>query len=92
MRRDQNESEIILALRKCGATVERIYSAQAGCPDLVVGLDGRNFLLEIKMPLTGRLSETQKRWRDSWKGSKPFVITDAADVVVFVALVKEVKK
>lgn len=88
MRRDRNEPDIVLALKKCGATVERIYSAQAGCPDLVAGIDGRNHLLEIKMPKTGRLSEGQKQWRDAWRGGKPFIIRDAADVISFVILVK----
>ena len=87
-RRDQNEKDIVTALRKCGATVERLYSLQAGVPDLVAGIDGRNYLLEIKMPKTGRLSDAQKEWRDSWRGGKPFILRDATDVVAFVQLVK----
>ena len=89
MRRDRNESEIVLALQKCGATVARIYGAGvAGVPDLVAGVDGRNFLIECKMPLTGRLSEAQKQWRDEWRGSKPFVLKSPDDVVRFIQLVK----
>ena len=92
LHRDQNEPEIILALQKCGATVARIYGAGvAGVPDLVAGVDGKNYLIECKMPLTGRLSEAQKQWRDEWRGSKPFVISSTNDVVRFIELVKRIK-
>lgn len=88
MKRDANEKSIVDALRKCGATVERITSQQAGCPDLVAGIDGRNFLIEVKMPKLGRLSMAQAEWRDAWKGGKPFILSTTDDVVMFIKLVK----
>jgi hypothetical protein len=88
MKRDANEKGIVDALRKCGATVERIYSSQAGCPDLCVGIDGRNLLVEVKMPKLGRLSDAQKAWRDEWRGGKPFCMKTTDDVVMFIKLIK----
>ena len=88
LRTDSNEREITAALRKLGASVVHINAMTAGVPDLLVGLYGRNWLIEVKMPKTGRLSDSQNKWRDEWRGSRPFVIHDAADVVAFVGLVR----
>lgn len=87
MRSDANARQIKLALEKLGCTVEFIHSQRAGIPDLLVGIHGRNYLVEVKVPKTGRLSDAQKAWRDSWNGSKPFVIRTTDDVVGFYTLV-----
>ena len=87
MRSDANENEIVRAFEKCGCSVERIRSLRGGCPDLLVGFRGRTLLVEVKVPKTGSLSETQRKWREGWKGSKPFVIKSVDDVVSFVSLI-----
>ena len=84
---DRNQSAIIDALEKVGATVETIRSVHGGCPDLVVGFQGRNYLIEVKVPIEGRLSEIQKVWRDDWSGGKPFVIKSVEDVILWSGLV-----
>jgi Holliday junction resolvase len=45
---DANQSELVDALRKFGATVTPTHATGAGFPDLVVGYQGVNYLLEIK--------------------------------------------
>jgi hypothetical protein len=87
MRVDANQRDIIAAFAKMGASVEVIRSPKPGCPDLLVGFQGKNYLVEVKVPKTGRLSDAQKLWRDNWKGSKPFVMTGIDDVLAFVGLV-----
>lgn len=47
-RRDKNEAEIVDALRAVGATVDQLPGD--GRPDLLVGRNGRTYLLEVKMP------------------------------------------
>lgn len=86
-RKDRNEAEIVSALRKLGCTVEPIRSLRGGVPDLLVGKDGKNYLVEIKVPKEGRLSESQKNWRDTWKGGKPFVLRTTDDVVIWVGMI-----
>lgn len=44
--RDENEPEIIEALRSAGAAVHQLD----GPVDLLVGIDGKTFLLEVKVP------------------------------------------
>jgi hypothetical protein len=87
MRQDKNQTEIGAALEKVGATVEPIRSLHGGCPDLLVGFQGRNYLIEVKVPKEGRLSEIQKVWRDDWSGGKPFVIRSVEDVILWAGLV-----
>ena len=91
-RTDRNQAEVIRALEKLGATVEPIRSIRPGVPDLLVGFQGRNYLIEVKTPKTGRLSEAQKFWRDGWKGSKPFVIKTTDDVILWLSLIREARR
>lgn len=84
---DRNQKDIIDALEKVGATVETIRSVHGGCPDLLVGFQGRNYLIEVKVPIEGRLSEIQMVWRDNWAGGKPFVIKTVDDVIMWAGLV-----
>lgn len=64
---DANHSEIVDALRKIGASVQSIASVGSGCPDLVVGFRGRNYLFEIKGQ-GAKLTEDEHDWHRDWKG------------------------
>ena len=77
-RRDENEDVIVYALRAAGADVE--FLSAASVPDLLVGYQGNNYLVEIKTD-KGRLSKGQKEWHDEWRGGKPVVIRSIDDVV-----------
>lgn len=89
MRADRNSREIKAAAEKLGCSFEFIRSLRPGCPDALVGFRGHNFLWEIKVPKEGRLSESQKKWRDGWSGDKPYVICTLGDVVAWHSLVSE---
>lgn len=69
---DRNQSEIVHALRKSGATVTPLHTVGAGCPDLLVGYRGKNFLIEVKdwkaSKADRELNDTQKEWHAGWKG------------------------
>ena len=71
-RTDGNQAEIVRALRSAGATVQTLHTVGKGCPDLVVGFRGSNYLLEIKdfrKPPSGRrLTEDETRWHAIWNG------------------------
>jgi len=72
---DGNQKAIINGLEDCGATVERLAHAGGGCPDLLVGFGGDNYLLEVKMPGC-HLNEKQINWHSRWNGKRVAVVTD----------------
>lgn len=45
---DNNQQVIVAALRQHGCTVQHLHVIGKGCPDLLIGVNGANFLLEIK--------------------------------------------
>ena len=63
---DANQAEIVAAFRAAGATVLHLHSIGHGCPDLLVGYQGRNLLVEVKTAdgkLDGEkiIAETEKK-------------------------------
>lgn len=71
---DANQNEIVFALRSAGCSVTDLSAVGAGCPDLVVGRGGQNYLLEIK-GRKGKLTEAQREWRACWNGQAATVRT-----------------
>ena len=61
--RDANEPEIVKALEQIGCSVMRLDTP---C-DLLVGRQGRTFLLEVKSA-TGTLTPDQEKFTDTWRG------------------------
>lgn len=64
---DANQLEIIKALRSVGAVVCDLSRVGSGCPDLLVSFCGRNYLMEVKNPKTGRFTDDQKEFYKKWK-------------------------
>lgn len=60
-KRDENQPEIVKALRAEGAYVECLHTVGGGFPDLYVEFGGLRTLMEVKMP-GERLTERQERW------------------------------
>jgi len=79
-RTDLNQKELVRTLKQIpGVSVVDLSAVGQGCPDLLVGYKGKNFLFEIKNPETkGKLTECQKNWFLFWKGSA-FVLYDIND-------------
>lgn len=71
---DDNQNDIVNALRKAGASVEPALS-RLGCgvPDLIVGIRGVNALFEIKdgskTLSRRRLTEDEIKWHAAWRGT-----------------------
>src|SRR4051812_7159091 len=66
---DTNHGSIVKRLRKCGWSVQSLASIGAGCPDLVVGVDGGyNVLMELKVH-GEKLNKDQKKWHANWRGT-----------------------
>ena len=69
---DQNQKAIVDDLKAIGATVQHLHAQGQGCPDILVGWEGENFLMEIKMS-SGKLNRKQEGWHSWWKGQKSVV-------------------
>lgn len=79
-RTDANQDEIIRALTAIGATVQRLDNVGSGCPDLLVGYQAKNFLMEVKNPVANKINgyglrDTQIAWIGGWKGQIAVVET-----------------
>lgn len=100
-RRDENEPDIVEAFRDRGCSVTLLDGA--GVPDLLVGLHGRTWLVEVKLPLgpkggmprrrdheggRGDFTADQVKWWDAWRGEKPVLVRTDADVELLVGLMK----
>lgn len=85
---DGNQGRIVEALRALpGCSVQSIAVVGKGVPDLIIGIRGRNFLLEIKdptQPVRGRrLTPAESIWHRSWYGQVALVesLSDALMVL-----------
>ena len=85
---DDNQSEIVATLRYVGCSVTSLASLGRGCPDIVVGYNGVNFLFEIKdgkkCPSRRKLTPEEKKWHESWKGQVA-VVESVEDALRFVS-------
>lgn len=70
---DVNQPEITAALRRAGCSVQVLSMVGHGCPDLLVGVDHNNVLLEVKdgtrCPSEQRLTPLEQTWHDEWRGT-----------------------
>jgi hypothetical protein len=79
---DTNHKEIVDALRSAGCSVQSLAQIGKGCPDLLVGRAGRNWLLEVKAG-RAKLTDDEWRWHAAWRGETATVrtLSDALAVV-----------
>ncbi len=88
---DANQSEIVDALRKVGATVQPLHTVGKGCPDLLVGYRGENHVLELKdgskPPSARKLTDDELEWHDSWRG-RVFVVNDVREALIAIGALR----
>lgn len=90
---DDNHNEVVGALRQIpGVTVLDLAVVGKGCPDLLVGFRGRNYLMEIKdgskPPSRRRLTDDQVAWHENWTG-QAVVVHSADQAVEYLTKAKE---
>jgi Holliday junction resolvase len=87
-RTDDNQREIVEMFRKLGCTVLDLSKVGKGCPDILVGAQSRNHLVEIKdgskPPSKRRLTADQTKFHRVWRGDV-HVVQSLADVAVLVS-------
>jgi Holliday junction resolvase len=71
-RTDANHKEILDYCRKKGASAFSTHAIGKGFPDIVMGYEGRNYLLEVKdgrkAPSQRKLTEAEVSFHQKWKG------------------------
>lgn len=81
---DENQGQIVDALRKCGAFV-RVVTQGDGIPDLLVAYNGYTILMEVKdgnkPPSARRLTEAEQKFFDEWKGGMLAVVESVEDAL-----------
>lgn len=70
---DDNQKAIVNVLRQMGASVQSLAATGKGCPDLLVGYQGINYLMEVKdgdkVLSKQKLTIDQEHWHSLWRGS-----------------------
>ena len=88
-RTDSNQSTIVGALRRAGASVQSLAALGKGCPDLLIGFQGRNYLAEVKdgskRPSARKLTDDEARWLAGWAGQAA-VIETALDALALIGI------
>jgi len=79
---DLNQNEIVAALQKFGTTIS-LASVGRGCPDLIFGYKGINYLMEIKNGKQAKLTPDQKEFFGAWSGDVRIIRT-VDDVLEFI--------
>ena len=77
---DMNQDTIIQALLSAGAVVQSLAPVGVGCPDLLVGYGGTNYLIEVKNPGVDpnqrRLTRPQVKFHAWWKQAGQVAIAE----------------
>ena len=88
---DANQAQIVDALRMVGATVQLLHAVGKGCPDLLAGYRGVNYVLECKdsatPPSARKLTADQIEWHRDWRGQVA-VVTDAREALLAIGALR----
>ena len=83
---DANQASIVKVFRQMGFSVQHLHTMASGCPDLMIGKAGINYLVEIKdgskPPSKSKLNELQEKWFREWNG-QAIVIKSIDEAIVF---------
>ena len=90
---DDNQTQVVKALRAEGWTVTHLHAVGKGCPDLLVGVTRfnvkYNFLLEVKDGSKAwKLTPDQVIWHYNWKGQVAVVTSPEQAVELIKGLIK----
>lgn len=85
---DANHVAITEALNRAGATVQSLGIVGCGCPDLLVGIRGQTYLIEVKNPAAPKahrdLTDAQKKWHVWWRGAKVHTVETAEQALALI--------
>lgn len=69
---DDNQNTIVKHLRRLGISVQHLHTIGQGCPDLLLGFRGKNYLVELKdekkVKSKKKLTDDEEKFFNEWKG------------------------
>ncbi len=86
-KRDANQNPLVEVFGELFCTVTDLSAVGFGCPDLLVGVAGRNLLVEIKSG-DGTPTPPQERFKRDWRGEKPYVVRTRDDAIALVQMAR----
>lgn len=79
---DTLQGLVVSALKSAGAQVQSLASVGSGCPDLLVAFRGTWYLLEVKDPKHGKITEAQAVWHMKFSSQAPiYVVTSVEEAL-----------
>ena len=89
---DANHTEIVRTLEAMGCSVQDLSRVGQGCPDILVGVSGRNILMEIKdgrkVASERKLNKRQQEWHAAWRGQR--VVVESREQVI--EIINEIRR
>jgi hypothetical protein len=86
-RRDDNEQDVIKAMREAGAYVKVINDE--GLFDLLVNYRGETMLIEVKdgakPPSARRLTDAEAKFHNEWPGSDLYIVNSVEEALALLA-------
>lgn len=90
---DANQKDIVRVFRLLGCSVQTCHTLGKGYPDLHVGVDGIDQLVEVKdgskPPSARKLTVPEEKFHREWRG-RPVVIVETNEQAI--ALVKKIRQ
>lgn len=85
--RDLNHDRIVWVAKAAGASVLELHEIGSSAPDILVGWEGRNILVEIKnKDARGALRPGQVDWHDAWAGHNPDIAWDQYEMLAILGI------
>lgn len=84
---DSNQPQIVAALRELGASVLHLHTIGKGAPDILIGYQGKNALVELKdgdkPPSARKLTPDEQKFHAEWRGQVA-IIESVEEAVAFI--------
>ena len=88
---DANQPEIVQTFCDLHCSVQHLHKLGQGCPDLLIGVNGFNVLVEIKTD-TGRLTDNQVNFIAAWRGDDIAIVRTVYDAIALVSYYRTLSK
>jgi Holliday junction resolvase len=94
---DKNQADMIQALRDEGCSVFSLAGMGKGCPDLLVGIASKTYLVEVKdgarygksRSIESMLTKDQKTFIAKWTGSPVVILKDIETAKAWVSRLQQ---
>ena len=81
---DINQKAIVEHLRAMGMSVFHLHEVGKGCPDLLAGMNGQTYLIEVKRDDKASFTPAQLEFQRTWLGAPVVRINNPQEAIDFV--------